>query len=450
MGVTFEADNIVLLMDSYGEDSKKLYTSFVMAGKKYPAFVIEDDGFLPEGVTSVFGYFLGKFEPSETVPGKPRYFNQITVPEFWEISANNTSGKVHELNKERARIFYTEPKHKRLVKVVDWLDDNGVVRSSDHYNKYGALYARTVFNAKGQKVNKSYFSADGREIVMENYVTRDIILNEGKQVRIFHTKREFVAYVLEKAGYAQHRVFYNTLSTSFFVSENLKENGKGDVLFWQEPINNEIPGNMLGILKGISRRTAKVMVQRQDSYEKLLALGAPAKIIHPLGFIYPFEKENAGKPEALICTNSDNIAELERIVTALPEVHFSIAALTEMSSKLMGMDKYSNVSLYPGVKMPVLDELFDRTDFYLDINHESEIVSAVQQAFLHNHLIFAFRETLHNATYVAKEHIFGVEQAEELIKAIKAAMGNTEHLKAGLEKQREAAMLETKETYLGI
>ena len=449
MGNT-DKDNIILLLDNYGEDSKKLHNSFKLSGKNYPVFVIEEDGFLPDGVTSVFSYFLGDFKEAKGVPGKPLYFNQIKVPEFWEISASNSGGSVHNLNKERAKIFYSEPKHKRLVKVVDWYDDRGTVRFSDHYNRYGALYARTIFNAKGQRVNKSFFSAEGKEIVMENYVTGDIILNDGDVVKIFHKKTEYIAYVLQKAGYADNRIFFNTLSTSFFVSQMLPNNGKGDVLFWQEPINNEIPGNMRAILNGTAARASKVMVQRRDSYEKLIALGAPAEIISPLGFLYPFKKENKGKKEALICTNSDNIAELNKIVEALPEVHFSIAALTEMSSKLMSMDKYKNVSLYPGVKMKVLDELFAQADFYLDINHESEIVSAVEKAFLHNHLIFAFKETLHNPRYVAREYVFTKDKVKELILELKAAMGSTAILNEGLKRQREFAMLETKETYLGI
>ena len=443
-------DNIVLLLDNYGEDSQKLHNSFKLAGKNYPVLVIEEDGFLPEDVTSVFSYFLGDFKNAKNIPGKPLYFNRIKVPEYWEISGSNSIGSVHNLNKERAKIFYSEPKHKRLVKVVDWYDDRGVVRSSDHYNRYGALYARTIFNAKGQKVNKSHFSADGREIVMENYVTKDIILNDGNIVKIFKTKQDYIKYVLEKAGYTGCRIFYNTLSTSFFVSQSLPENGKGDVLFWQEPVSNEIPGNMTSILNGTSPRTAKVMVQRMDSYDKMLALGASAKVISPLGFIYPFKKENRGKKEALICTNSDNIAEINTLVEALPEVHFSIAALTEMSSKLMSLDKYSNVSLYPGVKMKVLDELFEEADFYLDINHESEIVSAVEKAFLHNHLIFAFKETLHNPRYVIKKNIFAKEQVKELILAIKSSIGNTGLLNEELEQQRAFAMLETKEKYSEI
>ncbi len=450
MGNVTKSDNIVLLFDNYSQDSKNLHTSFKLAGKEYPAVVIEEDGFLPDDVISVFSYFLGEYSKSETVPGKPRYFNQIKIPEYWEISASNSGGKVHDLNKERARIFYAEPKHKRLVKVVDWYDDRGVVRSSDHYNKYGALYARTIFNAKGQRVNKSYFSADGKEIIMENFVTKDIILNDGDVVKIFDSKLKFVLYFMEKAGYAQSRLFFNTLSTPFFVSQSLGDNGKGDVLFWQEPERPDIPGNMQVILDGKSTRTGKIMVQKKKSYDKLIALGASADMVQQLGYIYPFKKENQQKPKVLICTNSDRIAECQKIVESLPELRFYIAALTEMSSKLMSMEKYSNVTLYPGAKMHVIDSLFEKCDFYMDINHETEIVSAVQNAFLHNHLIFAFKETIHNANYVAEEHIYELSQVDTMIADIRDILLNPDLLQSHLELQHTAAMLEDIETYTNL
>lgn len=450
MGKNIEADNIVLLFDNYGLDSQNLHKSFQLAGKNYPVVIIDDNGFLPEGVMSVFEYFLGDFTTGENVPSKPRYFNQIKVPEFWEISGNNSAGKVHDLNKERARIFYAEPKHKRLVKVVDWLDDRGVVRSSDHYNKYGALYARTIFNNKGQRVNKSYFSASGKEVIMENYVTKNIILNDGDLVQIFPNRTAFVSYFMKKAGYAQHRVFFNTLSTCFFVERSMQPNGMDDVLFWQEAIHEEIPGNMRVILNGDGNRKAKIMVQKKSAYQKMLALGLTPAQITSLGYIYPFEKENTHKPEALICTNSDNIAECKRIVEALPELHFNIVAITEMSSKLMSMEQYGNVTLYPGVKMKVLEGLFDKCDYYLDINHESEIVSAVQKAFLHNQLVFAFKETLHNPNYVAGEHIFTIAQAEDMIRLLKEVLADEAQMQVHLKMQHEVAGLESVETYLQI
>ena len=450
MGNHTEADNVVLLFDNYLSDSQNLHTSFKQAGKSYPVAVIEDDGFLPDDVTSVFGFFLGDFKVSANVPGRPRYFNQIKVPEYWEISGNNTSGKVHDMNKERGRIFYAAPAHKRLVKTVDWLDDRGVVRSSDHYNKYGALYARTIFNAKGQKVNKTYFSPEGKEIIMENYVTKDIILNDGDVVKIFRSLTDFVCFFMEKAEYARKRIFFNTLSTSFFVSQRMPAENRQDVLFWQEAERPDIPGNMQIILKGNATRATKIMVQKKVAYDKLLELGAPADVVHRLGYIYPFKKENAGKLEVLICTNSDRIAQCKKLVEALPELHFSIAAITEMSSKLMSMESYPNVTLYPGVKMSIADELFMKCDYYLDINHEGEILSAVQTAFLHNQLIFGFKETLHNPAYVAKEHIYNMNDVNQLIADLKAVIKDKKLLGQRMELQHRAALLENAVAYLEI
>lgn len=443
-------NDAILLLDYYGQDSQALNKSLKQAGFACPAVVIEDDGFLPEDVMSVYGFFLGDFKKALGSKARPKYFNEIKVPEYWEISGTNSNGKVQDLYRERGRIFYAEPKHRRLVKVVDWYDERGVVRSSDHYNRYGALWGRTVFNAKGQKVNRTYFSAEGREIIVENFVTGDIILNEEKETRIFRNKTEIVLHFLVRARFPQSRIFFNSLSTPFFVSNRLKAQVKRDVLFWQEPVGNEIPGNMLNILSGEASRTATVMVQKQSAYDRLIALGANKEMVHMLGFIYPFEKENTGRTEALICTNSDRIEHCEKLIKALPQMHFHIAALTEMSTKLTGMDAYDNVSLYPGVKTEILDELFETCDYYFDINYESEIVSAVHKAFLHNHLIFAFQETVHNRDYIAQQHIYQAKDLEKMIGDVRASMEDAAVLEEHLKWQKEAAAAESADTYSAL
>lgn len=443
-----KSDDIVLLLDNYSSYSHNLRYSFHKAGLCCPTVVIEDDGFLPEDVLSVYGFFLGNFKGEKGVPGKPKYFNQITIPDYWEISGNNSMGRIKDVNRERGRIFYAEPLHKRLVKIVDWYDEKRVSRSSDHYNRYGALFARTIFNAKGQKVNKSWFSASGQEIIVENYVTGDIILNDSGQVRMFHGKTEFVLYVLKRAGFEKNRLFYNSLSTPFFVSQSIHSVHKRDVLFWQEPINGDIPGNMQIILKGEASRTARIMVQRKCACDALFGQEILPKTVHKLGFIYPFEKENHHMPEALICTNSDQIEHCRKIVDSIPEMHFHIAALTEMSTKLMSMDSCENVSLYPGVSRSILSELFRKCDFYLDINRENEIASAVYRAFLHNHMIFAFNETLHNSDYVAVEHCYALDDVNKMISDIRMLMADGDKLECWLRRQRDAALTETKDSYL--
>lgn len=163
----------VLLLENFDEESQMLYQSFRTSGFDGPVFTFSDEDFLPDDVTSIYTYYCGKKEE-----GKARYFNQIDVPDYWEIKASNSGGQVFDLNHERGKIFFASPLHKRLVKIVDWYDDTHVVRVSDHYNQDGFMYAKTIFNKKGQLVSRSYYDVSGNEKVVENFVTHDIILNQ--------------------------------------------------------------------------------------------------------------------------------------------------------------------------------------------------------------------------------------------------------------------------------
>lgn len=438
----------VLLLDNYGGDSEMLHQSFRNAGFTGPVIVIEDEGFFPEDVISVYQYFSGDFQKSDKTTGKARYFNQINVPDYWEISGNNSDGKVHDLHHERGRIFYAEPKHKRLVRVVDWMDEKGTVRSSDHYNRYGALYARTFFSKDGKRFCRAYFDAEGRETLLENFVTRDIILNRDGRVYVFKSKVDLILKLLEELGAMESRIFFNSLSTPLFVSERMPAGRREDVLFWQEGARNDIPGNMQMILDARAKRAKSIYVQKRESYKKLMELSNSNEMLKPLGFAYAYSRQNTFKNEALICTNSDRIETCEELVKALPQLHFHIAAITEMSSKLMGLSQYQNVTLYPGARTGKIDELFDTCDFYLDINHESEIVSAVKQAFLHNQLILGFKQTLHNKALIADEHAF--DNHEAMIVFLNKVMGHEERIKEQIDLQKKAAMSEETAAYANL
>ena len=438
-------NDIILLFDDYGMDSQNLHTSFWMAGLDFPVIVIDDNGFLPENVISVYGYYIGDYQQMEELPGKPLYFNQITVPEYWEISADNRSGKIHNLNHEMGHIYYAEPLHKRLVKTVEWLDDKGVVRSWDHYNQYGACFARTVFDAKGKRINKTYFSPDGKEIIVENYVTGAIILEDEGKRKIFRSKTEMVIYFFKEQHIENCRILFNSLSYPFFVSQKMPENGKRDILFWQEGERPDIPGNMQLILDGDATRTGQIMVQKRHAYDKLIELGADEQIVKRFGYVYPYQKEHTNTPTALICTNSDQIEKLKELVEGLPEMKFNIAALTEMSSKLMDFASYDNVQLYPGVKETVLDELFEECDYYFDVNRHNEIVNAVSEAFLFNQIIFAFSQTVHNRDVIADEHIFDLSECSKMIFMVKQCLRDDEVADLHLRLQHRAALEETEE-----
>ena len=440
-------DRVTLLLDGNTFEGRSLLNTLQQVGYEVFTLAVEDDGFLPEGITSVYGMYLGDFSQDGSLPQKPRYFNQIDRPDYWEISGTGQGGRVSDGGRERGRIFYAEPQHKRLVRQVHWLDEAGNVRASDHYNKYGALFARTVCNAKGARVTKTYYDVAGQEKIVENFVTGNIILNDEGKTFIYKNKTEFIAGYLKKKGLDEGRIFYNSLSTPFFVTLALEKKGEGDVLFWQEGEREDIPGNMQAILDGGAPRTRLIVAQNRRAFYKLRELSGDNDMLTGLGYIYPFKRSNQHRREAMICTNSDQVEQLKTLVEALPELHFNVLAITEMSSKLMAFDDYENVSLYPGVKTKKAEELFGKCDIYLDINHANEILDAVREAFLNDQIIYAFDELAHNRDFTARKNIYKIADTEKLITAIRQILSDGEMWETCLRQQKIDAMAETKQSF---
>lgn len=445
------ADKIILLFDSYSLESQYLHESFLQAGCDCVGISLEENDFLPYHIASIYELLSGEFQIGEENWGMPRFFNEIEVPDHWSVHAGDTvSGSVTYLHEEKGRVYYLPSDKRYLVEAVEWYDRKGRVRFRDLYNRYGNLCARMVYGANGQAYYKTRFTKSGQEAITENFVTGDIMLNDDGAIRLFRSKRDLILYWLVKKGFGKNRIFYNSLSTPFFLSNRLGGAEKKDILFWQEPVGQEIPGNMQMIFDGASGRTDQVMVQKRSAYEKLLELGADERKVHKLGFIYPFKKENRHRMEALICTNSDRIEHCEELIKTFPQMHFHIAAITTMSPKLMDLGNYKNVSLYPGAGKDVQDSLFQMCDFYFDINHRNEILSSVYQAFLHNHLIFAFQETVHNREYIAESQIYPAGQFGRMVLDIKAVLGDGQVMQQRLKKQQANAMAESRESYFGL
>ena len=445
--------NTILLFDSYSADSRRLYDSFRMAGCECSVVVLEYNDFLPEEAMSVYDMFLGYYGERGRKLGKPKFFNEVAVPDHWSINAGvgeSDYGRITYQHEEKGRIYYWESPKKYRVKAVDWFDRKGAVRFRDHYNRYGAVCARTVYDGQGKELGKTWFSAGGQEAITKNCVTGDLIVNDGKLVKFFRTEMDMMLYFCRRAGFEQRRVFYNSLANPFLISERLPAFEKRDVLFWQENVEGEIPGNMQKILSGQAVRTDKIMVQKRSVYNRLLELEADPDKIKKLGYVYDFKKKNGHRPQALICTNSERIEHCEELVRAFPQMHFHIAAVTLMSPKLMDMDKFDNVTLYPGAQEDTFASLFQSCDYYFDINHWTEIVSAVYQAFLHNQVILAFEETAHNREYVAETHIYPIAEFDRMVSDVKEIMESEEAMGRHLGMQLADAMAEEKETYVNL
>ncbi|MCR5144486.1 MAG: accessory Sec system glycosylation chaperone GtfB [Lachnospiraceae bacterium] len=400
-----------LLLDRYDDKANMLRESVRAAGFMGPVLSLSDDAFLPDDVMSIYHYFI-RHDLQNFPGGKARYFNQVDIPEFWYIKGDNSGAKIYDMDKVRGEIFYADfnPAQRRLVKRVDWFSENGVKQYSDYYDKYGVLYGRMICDAQGNDNQMSWFDLNGREIIIENKVTNDIILNRQGKTYIFHRKTDFVIYLLkiveEFTNIEFTDIWYNSLSHPFFVSVEWQgERENGDVLFWQEGPRQSIPGNMRIILEG-NTKTSRILVQNRESYEGLIHAKASTEYVKPLGFIYNYQKKNTAGSDVLICTNSDQIEHIDDIAKKYTDKHFHICAVTEMSQKLLDIGKLDNVSLYPSVSMAMVQELFNKCDYYLDINYGGQILDAVKTAYLYEQLIIGIEITVHNRQYIAPDHIF--------------------------------------------
>lgn len=431
---------MIVLFDWLSLATRDLYASLKAAGFTGLGVVVNDDGCLPEGLTSPYSFFCG-MEEGDTLP---RYFNQVMVPDFWQITGTNTQGEIWNFDEKKANIYYHEPKHLRLVKDVDWLSANQKVYRTDHYNQYGWLYAKSYLNEEEQVIYKKYYRESGQEVIVENLQTGFIFLYWKGKVHTFESRSDFFLFYFKEAGLDTSAIWYNSLSTPFVISYYLDEEGE-DILFWQEKIGDQIPGNMQLILSGAAKRTKRIIVQDKESYDKLLQMISPEQQqkLSYLGYIYPSQSENHNQKEILILTNSDQLEGLQTLVSHLYDFNFHIAALTEMSQKLTAYGDLPQVTLYPNVAPQQVEKLLQRCDIYLDINHGSEILSAVRQAFEHNLLIAGFENTLHNPEFVLSEAIFSAEESERLALWLQAQS----NLKDSAKRQRKESGQELVENY---
>lgn len=161
--------------------------------------------------------------------------------------------------------------------------------------------------------------------------------------------------------------------------------------------------------------------------------------VRQLGTIYPHPRGNQMRPAILIMTNSDQIEQLAELAAQLKNFDFHVAALTEMSEKLLQIGERANVHLYPAVSFEKAKQLMADCDVYLDINHGDQIMDAVRAAFENNQLILGFNDTLHLPALVAPENRYDETQLDAMVKKLLLAMVKPAVMEQLIDSQREFA-----------
>ncbi|HFI0306853.1 TPA: accessory Sec system glycosylation chaperone GtfB [Streptococcus suis] len=433
---------MILLVEQYHQKSQDLHYSLKQAGFDGNCVSLTEDGFLPKEVESPYGYFC----QMTSGVGRPLYFNQLEVPTFWEITGTNSQAEIWEYQDKKAHIHYCQSNHySRRIQSVDWLGPQGKVLLTEHYNQYGWLYSRTFYSEEEQPTVRVYLNESGLEVLTENFQTGDILLDWKNSFHVFKNRLDFYQFYLKNRFEDLSEIWYNSLSQPFFLSYYMEQPGQ-DLLFWQEGIGDELPGNMTVLLRNDQTRTQRVIFQDFDAYQKaqLLLDAQQAKKISYLGYLYPEKRHKSTEKSILILTNSDQIKQLDVLSQELPDYEFHIAAYTEMSQHLMSKGEFENVLLYPNISPRLLDELLASCGLYLDINLGGQVDQIVRRAFENNLLLFGFEETVHDRNFIPQSHLFHLSATDELIQQIRKS---EQDFSQAIIKQRQESHQDTVARY---
>ena len=77
----------------------------------------------------------------------------------------------------------------RIVDKVEWLSEDGQLKYVDFYNQQGFRFAQLLYDEFKMKILKRYFDKENNVVIVENFVTKDIILNYNDKTYFLITKR---------------------------------------------------------------------------------------------------------------------------------------------------------------------------------------------------------------------------------------------------------------------
>lgn len=400
---------MVVVFDKYTDNTGALQNMIRRMGLNLEIVVLEDDGFLPTGIFSPQDFFVYR-QNRENPEERELFCDFLEVPEFWEIrSGDMTHGGIYDMGCKKADIYFTKPYEKKNVQRVEWHMEDGWVYKIDYYNKYALKYASEFLDVEGNVESKVFYSSKNQEVIVKQ-PGNDVVtlLEEGKTKAFFLSYSEFIEYYLREIRPEEKRI-----------------------LFVQDPDERWL----LDLSSGDRSLWEHVLFSSSELLDQYIGAGGKNGCrFYAIPEEYPM---NSARGEALILTSVDWLEGIEYLIHELPEVTFHIAASTQVSEKLHKLGEYENGKVYPQISMSELDALWERCDFYLDINHYWETFNAIETSHQKNLLIMGFENTLHHRELVAEKCIFSQSDAGKMVLTIKELVGHPERMQGLLMRQQE-------------
>lgn len=358
--------------------------------------LIENVGFKDCKTIEAIDLFCGMSEKNDVHKEKDLYYAFIDIPQYWSVRADGVNGAIYDNKTKKANIYFKNPIEKRMVSRVEWIDRNNTVYRIDYYNKYGYKYCSENVSGGNVTVREFYDRNGDIKLIEQTGSKTYTTLDTGISPRSY---RGFADYL---EAYLKYNEIYD--ENIWLTSDDILNKFAGDYGNFKI---SYLPQNRLNsdLTETTQTYTAFRILCSEEQQANWYKDNSKCKCDR-LYLYFENNKSKFGKKEAFIITETDQLEYIEQLINDFPEITFHIAASTIMSDKLTKLDINNNVELYPCISEQKIEELFERCDIYLDINHYRELYDAVNQALINNMLILAFDNTAHSKELYPMENIF--------------------------------------------
>ena len=134
---------------------------------------------------------------------KPRFFNQVTVPTFGKLKVTTIRLQLMIWDVYEAKYFIKVESALELLVVSNGLMTNNVSDLSIIILRM-VLNLQTVYDLNRKAILKKYMTAEGKEVIYENFVTSDVILDWQGQSYFFPSKLAFVLFFIKQLEITEH------------------------------------------------------------------------------------------------------------------------------------------------------------------------------------------------------------------------------------------------------
>ena len=409
---------MINLFQTYNKDAWDIHYTQLRQGKDYPTIVIEDDGFLPSDVTSIY-HFLGY----NTCDYNPLHLNDLTLPIAYEVEREGVDFFIMSNDMVVGKVILQGEPIERIVKEVWWLDSKGYPYKKDYYNQYGYCFKVETYVTDLGLVSTSYYSVSGEVLLDENHLVGSILYKN----RLYLNKLSLYNKCLSELGYSKEPITFNHLGTPLEIVLSSLESGH-ELIFQEEVSVKSIPENLQYVIHNSDK--ISISVTNRSTYSILENMCK----VQFMMLLVPSKSELGSVNEVLITTQTDQLTSVEDFVEQLPDLEFHIAAPTQMSSKLFDLNKYSNVHLYPNISSENLDELFNKCGLFLDIAMSPTVFDANRRA-LENNLLRVGLIGVSTGNYISDDNLYSVKSLDNLIEYLRQVTSTTEKLQRAISQE---------------